>query len=413
MPTPPLTDEQLHEAVNAWRETILPELPRGNVLQAANAIGLSKNAMNNRLRHAAQRGLIPLDKHTPGFIVKRFSETTDKNGEVVRQSVVMAPEAGGKFNLPQGHLIKGVSALMDGQGNVQAQWVKTSAERSPEATAETIKAAFEGWEPKAPNVIRPENSEDLVNVFIACDWHIGMHAWGKETGGSDYNLKIAREVITETFAELVDGAPRAATGVFLGLGDLQHADNVKGLTEGSGNVLDMDSRYPKMTEATCDIVLDCIHMLRTTHDCSDIILRAGNHDESFTAGLRWAMRALFRDDPNTYVDTSPAYLSARRYGVNLLGSAHGDKAKMAKLPFLVTTQYKQEWAMVSTCDIHTGHIHHDTLKDENGIRVYSHRAPIPADGYHAANGYLGGRSMKCYQYSRTRGSRGYSEVIIP
>jgi hypothetical protein len=46
------------------------------------------------------------------------------------------------------------------------------------------------------------------------------------------------------------------------------------------------------------------------------------------------------------------------------------------------------------------------------VIVYSHRAPVAQDAFHAAHGYLSGRSIKSFTYHVEKGARGHSEVEI-
>lgn len=72
MPTQPLTDAQILETIAVWRKTQRPDRPAGDMARTAKLMGLSSNAVTNRIYHAVCRGLIPLDKHVPAGIASRF-----------------------------------------------------------------------------------------------------------------------------------------------------------------------------------------------------------------------------------------------------------------------------------------------------------------------------------------------------
>ncbi|ASJ59003.1 hypothetical protein SMB554_07230 [Sinorhizobium meliloti] len=395
---------------DALRETVSLYLANGNNQQkTADALGLARSTVQNRLTQAARKGLLPPAVPTmPGFEVTRLQ--TGPRGTTIEQR----PEKGEVFEIPEGHRIKGVSAFIDPDGRLRGQWVKTrEGEPSPERTAEIIQAAFEKFEPKAPNVLPPRDSDsDRLTTYIFCDWHVGLFAYGKETGGPDWDLSIARQTLSAAVKETVETSPPSGRAIILGLGDLLHADNGRNQTERSGNVLDVDTRYSKCLETVCDLMAESSELIASKHNHVEAVFKPGNHDENSTVGIRQALRMYWRQNERVTVDTSPDAFYWRRFGVNLIGGTHGDKAKIPDLPMIMANRRKEDWGATTTRHIHTGHIHHDTLREIGGVHVYSHRAPVAQDAYHAWHGYLSGRSMKSYTYHVDKGARGHSEVEI-
>lgn len=408
MPTPPLAKETALEAAEAF-------LKHGSKREAARALGIPEGTFYNRLGVAERMGLTGRTPPAPeGFEVKAISETTDPDGNVKSRSIKYQHESGGDFEPPEGHRVKGVSVLTDADGQIRAKWTKTAEIKDdPARVAEIIKKAFADFKPFAPAIIRAkDHDQDRLTAYICCDWHIGMFAYGKETGGPDWDLSIARKVLVEAFSELVEQSPLSHSAVVLGLGDLMHADNPRNQTPTSGNVMDVDTRYSKCLPATCDVMAEAVEMVRQKHKQVDVSILEGNHDISSTVGIRSALRMFYRNDDRVNVSDSPNPFYWRRFGVNLIGAAHGHNTKPADLPLIMANVRAKDWAETVSRHAHTGHIHHDSLKEMGGVRVYSHRAPIPQDAYHAAKGYLSGRSMRSFTYHRKRGARGSNEVEI-
>ena len=76
------TDGELLAAVDAYRE-------HGNQYRAAEALGINQSSFNNRLKRAAERGFFIQDEPAmPGFRISQTSETQDKDGQVVRLSLI-------------------------------------------------------------------------------------------------------------------------------------------------------------------------------------------------------------------------------------------------------------------------------------------------------------------------------------
>jgi hypothetical protein len=399
-------DETVQARVAAYIE-------RGRSLRAAaKHLGINRNAMKRSITAAAAAGLLGFDPVLPGYRVSKTTTRTDEYGVVKSRSIQQVRENGEVFEVPQAHGVKGVSALVDPEGRIIQQWIKTRNEQDPAEIAGIVEKSFANFKPVAPFILKNSGNEEKLSVYIWTDWHVGLHAWGKETDGADWDLGLAREALTATHDELVDSMPDSETAIILGLGDLSHIDNVKGATPKGNNQLDYDTRYPKIHDTTTEIAIYNFERIRAKHKRVKATFKKGNHDEVFTVSLRAAMRMFYRNDPDVTIDTSPSPYFCERFGVNLLGGVHGDEAKREDLPLYMAQTWPTEWAASKTRHWHTGHIHHDTLREIGGVGVYSHRAPVPKDSWHAAKGYLSGRSMRGFKYDLHRGFRGFNEVEI-
>lgn len=391
--------------------------PGAMASEVARTLGIGVRTVERYRREviaAAQRGEFGFEPVLPGYRLSRSTATYGPDGKLERQSVQQMPEHGEEFAVPAGHVVKGVSALLDAEGRKIAEWVKTrEGERTAEETAAIVQKAFEAWAPARPAIIPPaDTAEDLLTVYILCDWHVGLFAWGRETGGPDWDLSIARRVLLGTVRDLVDQSPRSRSAVVLGLGDLLHADNASNQTERSKHVLDVDTRYGKCLETVCDIVAETVEAVAGKHADVEVAFKPGNHDPNSTAAISQALRMYFRASGHVAVETSPDPFYWKRFGVNLIGGVHGDKAKIPQLPMIMANRRKEDWALTGTRHFHTGHIHHDTERETGGVHVFSHRAPVAQDAYHAAHGFLSGRSMKSYAYHADKGAKGHTEIEI-
>lgn len=409
MPTPPLSDEVLQETIDAW---LSAHRSRSN---AAEVLGIAKGTVDHRLKVASRRGMLgPMKRAQDGFEVKTYSEHVDKNGNVKSRSTKYGHEAGGEYEVPEGYRIKGESVLTDGDGQIRARWVKTREdEPSPERIADIIKASFEDFKPFAPAIVRlKDHDASRLTLYPLADLHVGMFAWSRETDGLDWDLSIARRVLVETFAELVEQTPKSQEAVILGLGDLLHADSHKNQTPNSGNIMDVDTRYSKCLPTVCDIVAECCDMVRQKHKRVEVAIKAGNHDVASTVGIRQGLRSWFRNDDRVTVDDSPSPYYWRRFGVNLIAGTHGDGCKAKDLPLFMANVRAADWADAKSKHAHTGHLHNEFTFELGGVKIHQHRAPIPADAWHHAQGYRSGRSMRAFHYHHDLGARGYSEVEI-
>jgi hypothetical protein len=409
MPIPPLSADTLQEAIDAL------DANGGNKAHAAKALGIPRNTLCSRIKQAERRGMLgPMAPALDGFEVRSYSEQVDKNGNVKLRSTRYGLESGGEWSAPEGTVVKRGTVQTGPDGRIERQWHRYSPDEiTPEKAAEAIRAAFEGWTPFAPATIRArEHDRDRMTVYVLADWHIGMFAWGRETDGPDWDLTIAREVITKSFLELVDLSPASESAIVLGLGDLMHADNPRNQTPNSGNPLDVDTRYAKVLPATCAILADCCEAVRAKHRTVEVEIKPGNHDTASTVGIREALRMFYRNDARVTVGDSPSPFFWKRWGVNLICGTHGDGVKAKDLPLVMANVRASDWSEAVSKHAHTGHLHHELTFEHGGVKVHQHRAPIPADAFHHANGYRSGRSMRAFHYHRELGARGSSEVEI-
>jgi hypothetical protein len=398
-----LTEEDLIETVKIWNAN------DKRIKPTAEAMEMSRNAVRGRLIKAAKQGFCDYVKSPalPGFRVSQV--TVGPNGTSVQQK----PDHGEQFQPLPGHETIGESALVDADGNVIVKWHKTKqGQLNPEDISARVQKAFEEWTPKKPTIYAPlDVRHDMLTAYIATDWHVGLMAWGKETG-NPWSLDIARDKIDAANTELVDQTPPSKEALLIGLGDLIHTDGMKALTPGSGNMLDVDSRFQKMVGVCVELLANQVERLLTKHDTLKVELKNGNHDPAATVALRFALWGMFRNYDRIEVDISPNAYFWHEFGRNLIGGTHGDKAKRDDLPLVMATECREAWGRTKTQHVFTGHIHHDTLKEIGGVHVWSHRAPVAKDAFHHAEGYLSGQSVVAHNFHADRGWRGNTNVEI-
>ncbi len=208
MPTRPLLDELAKEAADAF-------LALGEKAAAATLLHLLRTTFQSRLKVAAERGMVGTKPVLPGFRIAQISNTP--NGDFIKQR----REHGAEFEVPAGHVVKGVSALVDEEGREVLKWVKTGADGQLQAEAfEAMVAALKEDLPRVSIMPPPAHVEiDLLNQFVVTDNHFGVLAWAEETGAS-YDLKIAEKLLLDWFAAAIASAPQAHTPVLAQLGDL-------------------------------------------------------------------------------------------------------------------------------------------------------------------------------------------------
>ncbi|MDZ7824433.1 MAG: helix-turn-helix domain-containing protein [Ahrensia sp.] len=400
----PVPDKELLEALEEYQRC-------GNKAQAAKNLGLHPNTLKNRIDRAleaAKRGQFGYGPIIPGFEVARVSSQLDAGGNVKSTSILQKPEVTEKQVIPDGHVIKGVSSLIGPDGRTIQSWVKTrEGQTSPQKAAEDVQAAFDLWKP--PNLINIKppltRHENELTVYIANDWHVGLLAWRDELGYS-WDLKIAEAAITAAFTDVIESSPPSRRAILLGMGDLLHADNPRNETEASGHKLDVDGRQSQSVEVCINMLANMTTQIAAKHDEIEVVLLPGNHDRNHTLAMRWGLRGLMNLNDRITVNMLPAPNFFHLFGINYLYAAHGDGADRSACWSVMANEKPEYWAAGKVRHAHTAHIHHDTLKEQNGVSVWSHQAPTKRDFWHFWKGFHSGRSIKAFNYDALKGYRG-------
>jgi hypothetical protein len=395
MPQPSLSDEEALKAVEAYN------LHGNNQCAAADALNLSRGAFQNRLRIAARRGLMGTSPVLPGYYISQTTQTPN-GGQFIQQK----PERGDQFEVPPGHAIKGVSALVDANGQIIQQWFKTSETEAQRDAA--MQAALDGFKDKLPSadIILPPTgwNADLLSQYTITDAHLGALAWNEETGGGDYDLSIGEKLVTNWFASAVASAPPSKRAVLAQLGDFLHYDSFKSITPEHGNLLDGDSRYPKMVRTAIRVLRSGIAQLLTKHEQVDVIMCDANHDPAGGVWLREFFSVHYEHEPRVRVDTNPGTYSYVEHGDVSLFYHHGHRRKTDSVDSMLVGKFRQLYGRTRFSYAHTGHKHQDELKTTDLMKVEQHETLAAPDAY--GSNWLSGRSAKVITYHARHGEVG-------
>lgn len=304
----------------------------------------------------------------------------------------------------EGFKISGTTTLYNADGSIRLQWVKTKKEEQKlEAYKESFKTFAEAL-PKLPAVKAPAKvNNDLMAVYPLGDPHVGMLAWGEETGGDNWDLDEAERMLCEVFRRAVRSVPACDTGVIINLGDFFHYDNQDGFTAKSRNILDRDGRYAKMVQVGLRIMRRMIEEALKHHKKVKVINVVGNHDETGALFLSIALSHVYENEKRVEIDTNPGLFHFIRFGKVLVGTHHGHTCKMDKLPGVMAAKRAKDWGESEHRYWLTGHIHHDSKKEHPGCIVESFRTVAAPDAYAASGGYLSGRDTKALVYHKEFG----------
>lgn len=306
-----------------------------------------------------------------------------------------------------GFEVRGTSTLYREDGSVAAQWVKTRQDEL--AVKAAMDAAIQAMSEKIPRE-KPRKApqrtvSDLANVYVLTDFHMGMLAWGEETG-ADWDIKIAEDLLVNWFSQAIAASPASEVGVLAQLGDFGHWDGIEAVTPTSGHVLDADTRFQKLVRVTIRVTRRVIGMLLEKHEKVHVLAAEGNHDIASSAWMREWLAAVYEDEPRITVDTSPDPYYCYEHGETALFFHHGHKKRMAQIDTVFAAKFRAVFGRTKQAYAHMGHLHHIDVKETNLMVIEQHRTLAASDAHASRGGWMSGRDACVITYSKRFGEVG-------
>jgi hypothetical protein len=380
-------------------------------VEAAEILGIAESTLRghlNTIKEKAKRGELGFKAVLPGFELYKTTDSIGKDGVVKgsHRSQRLAREE--KLVPPENLELVGLSAYTDGQDNIIGKWnLYRKGKEVETAIREAIKVSFDEYQGRG--AIEPYRSvvsrEDLLTIYNIGDHHLGLFAWGKETGGDNCDLNIGRKLLLDTIDELVDNAPSSEKCIILSLGDFFHTNGKGAITEASGNLLDRDGRWAKVYRIGVDMAIELIKSALRKHRYVEVRMLNGNHDDTSSYTLSVALAAFFHDEPRVTIDLNPGFFWYHEFGKVMLSATHGHEAKPEQMPGIMAANQAQMWGRTIFRYCYLGHIHHWTKRGDelNGAKVETFQILPPHDAWHASKFPLSGRSMCAITHHKNRG----------
>jgi len=292
------------------------------------------------------------------------------------------------------------SSVPDENGLTYSYMLKPDA--ANDDIIDRIRSAVEGIAPALP--VDPPGlvDDDLMTLYPIADAHVGMMAWGIETG-EDYDTKIAVDRLTNWVGKCVASSPPSKTAIVLGVGDLLHADDQTNMTPRSKHALDVDTRHFKTIDMTIAAIGSCIEAARVKHETVLVRILPGNHDMHAYMAILFSLFERYREDARVIVQKEPGEFFAHEFGKVLIAAHHGDKAKAQNMVLHLADRYPEMWGRTRHRFLFTGHLHHHKSQDIGGVQWEQLRAVTSKDAYATAHGYTARSEMQAVTYHRERG----------
>lgn len=241
----------------------------------------------------------------------------------------------------------------------------------------------------------PQKAEGFANWITLADLHVG----------SDYGNRSTEDDFNQVIDDLVRRLPVAEKAVLIELGDLLDANDHKGVTPTSGNLLEV--RKPDHLENTMTavrIMARAIHRLAETHPSVEVHLIKGNHDTTAYIAVMLALSERFANNPQIHVEVSDAEFRVISWGQCAAFPHHGDTLKWEQLKDVFADQFPDEWAAAKAHrHIMTAHLHHDRKKDLLGCVAEQFRTLHKANAWARAKGLFSRGSLTAITVHKDRG----------
>ena len=288
--------------------------------------------------------------------------------------------------------------------NKQASFRINVKKKNEQNLAESIAKALDS----VPAYVRPEpapiRANDLLTVYPLYDAHIGMMAWGRETRGPNYDLKLAAQDIRQSFSDISEWTPDSKDALLILGGDTVHIDDGRNETPASGHKLSTDGRYEKVIDSTIEMLSHTIEFLSQKHETVKVVVLRGNHDEHSHIPVKIGLKERYRQTEGISFPVLEGMEKSEifwyQHGKSTIAAQHGDKAKPQTLCMIIADQCPF-WSSTRDRHVYTGHKHGWQTIQLPGVTHHQMQAFCPPDDYGAMFG--GRRALRCDTYDKTKG----------
>lgn len=328
---------------------------------------------------------------------KRIDKSERQTYRILKAIRLRAMESGSEDHFiydPQledtGFLISKTSTMYGPEGP-KIQWVTANRtmEDQYKAFLEVLELHTHKLHRKYKKVKKPKATDKthIVN-YKTTDLHFGALMWREEVG-HDYDLQKARDMLLSATKYLIDAAPKTSRCIISDTGDMVEADDYSNTTKRSGNVLDVDGRYPKILEVVLDTFVELVYMALEKHEHVTLIFTKGNHDDQTSHFVQTYLKGYFRNEKRVEIDATPTPRKYYLHGTTLLGYTHGHEMKPEKCGEIMAKECKKFFHITVHRYFSFGHLHKN-IRGENVLCHWSvDRNMPPSNAWAHAMGYLG------------------------
>jgi len=225
--------------------------------------------------------------------------------------------------------------------------------------------------------------------------------------GADYGNDGYEALFLKVIDNLIARLPPAEHAVLFELGDLLDANDHKGVTPKSGNMLDVKRRDQlTYTRTAIRMMKWAMYRLLETHQTVEVHFIKGNHDETAHFAVLLALSEHFADNPRIKFVITDAEFRVVSWGLCAAFPHHGDTLNWVQLKDVFSDEFADEWAVAKAHRlIMTAHFHHDRRRDLVGATGEHYRTTQAPSDWARSRGFLSRGSLTAMTVHKTDGEQ--------
>ncbi len=255
-------------------------------------------------------------------------------------------------------------------------------------------------------VHKTSKNNELMLVLPVYDLHYGKKSYEFETGKN-----IDETVLEERyFAVLQDIIQQVKHMKFEKIiypigSDMFNSDTIDNTTT-RGTRQDNSMRWQELFVKGLELVIKGIDLLVDELNAPiELFYVMGNHDTMSSFYATQYLYAWYKDNLNVSVSKDAKARTYIEYGNCLLGFAHGDK-EGKRLFNIMQTEEPQAWGRTKYREFLIGHLHHEIVKEQGGLKVRTMSTICGTDAWHYLSGYVGNlEQIQAYVWDKNKGLR--------
>jgi hypothetical protein len=218
---------------------------------------------------------------------------------------------------------------------------------------ECIKEVKE-YAPKYHAIETVKSKDAHLLVIDIADLHIGKLATAFETG-EDYNSQIAVKRAKDGLQGILNKSEGFYIDkvLFVAGNDILHTDNTKRTTT-AGTPQDTDGMWYDNFLMAKNLYIELLEKLLSFAEV-EVVYNPSNHDYTHGFFLMQLIEAHFSNSSIRF-NVDLKHRKAFKYGNNLIGTTHGDGAKIENLPLLLATEFPVLWSKTKHRYIYSHHV---------------------------------------------------------
>ncbi len=271
----------------------------------------------------------------------------------------------------------------------------TLKEAEPESDEDRIKELIEeakAYAPKYPTINYNKMKSGNALEISLFDLHFGQLSWGKETGGKNYDIKIAEEMALDSISDVLSNSGYYnIEKIIIPIGNDFFNVNDQTNTTQKGTPQAEDERWQKTFVSGRFVWTKILEMCQSNAPTKAMWI-PGNHDPERSFHLCDSLYCWFHNS-QIEIDHSPKPQKVETWGKTACLYTHGCNERKNDYPAVFATMFPKEFSEASYRTIHLGDKHHlnksslTVAEDVYSVDVKIKPSLVPLNAWSAGKAY--------------------------